>query len=48
MFIAVTDCKSALSGAYGHVDFLKSDATCGVNCHFYDAPIDYIDIWILN
>ncbi len=34
--------------AYGHVDFLKSDATCGVNCHFYDAPIDYIDIWILN
>lgn len=34
--------------AYGHADFLKPDATCEVYCHFYDAPIDYIDVWILN
>ena len=34
--------------AYGHADFLEPDATCGVYCHFYDAPIDYIDVWILN
>ena len=34
--------------AYGHADFLMPNATCGVYCHFYDAPIDYIDIWILN
>jgi hypothetical protein len=34
--------------AFGHADFLMPDATCGVYCHFYDAPIDYIDIWILN
>lgn len=33
--------------ATGHCDLLNSNATCGNNCHFYDAPIDYIDIWIL-
>ena len=40
--------SSDINWAYGHADFLMIDATCGSNCHFYDAPIDYIDIWILN
>ena len=40
--------SSDITWAYGHADFLISNSTCGVNCHFYDAPIDYIDIWILN
>lgn len=34
--------------AFGHADFLMPDATRGVYRHFYHAPIDYIDIWILN
>lgn len=32
----------------GHADLLYDDILCGNNCHFADAPIDYIDIWILN
>lgn len=34
--------------ASGHADLLYDDATCGVKCHFGDAPIDWIDIWILQ
>ncbi|WP_293743565.1 T6SS effector amidase Tae4 family protein [uncultured Pedobacter sp.] len=34
--------------ASGHADLLYDNATCGVECHFGDAPIDWIDIWILN
>ncbi len=35
--------------ATGHADLLKSDATCGNDCHFEDARyIKQIDIWILN
>jgi hypothetical protein len=36
--------------ASGHADLI-SNGTCIFGCHFYDippAPIDYIDIWILN
>jgi len=36
------------SWASGHADALKDDGTCVNNCHFYDAPIIYIDIWELN
>lgn len=34
--------------ASGHADLLNADGTCIFGCHFSDAPIDYIDIWILN
>jgi len=34
--------------ATGHADLLNSDGTCGNECHFYDAPILYIDVWVLN
>ncbi|WP_343618028.1 T6SS effector amidase Tae4 family protein [Flavobacterium sp.] len=34
--------------ASGHADLLYSDATCGNKCHFYDAPIFRLDVWILN
>ena len=34
----------------GHADLIN-EGICVFGCHFYDnppAPIDYIDIWILN
>ena len=34
--------------ASGHADCLQSDGTCVNNCHFYDADINYIDVWELN
>jgi hypothetical protein len=34
--------------ATGHADLLYDNATCGVNCHFADAPIDWIDVWVLE
>lgn len=37
--------------ASGHADILYPDGTCKAGCHFQDtppAPIDYIDIWILD
>lgn len=34
--------------ASGHADLLNPDATCGNKCHFADAPILRLDIWILN
>lgn len=39
------------SWASGHADLLNDDGTCVFGCHFYDnppAPIDYIDIWVLE
>lgn len=36
------------SWASGHADALKDNGTCVNNCHFYDAPIIYINIWELN
>lgn len=40
--------SSDFSWASGHADLLYPDATCGNNCHFYDAPIHRIDVWELN
>jgi hypothetical protein len=40
--------SSRPSWASGHSEILYDDATCDLNCHFYDAPIEYIDIWILE
>lgn len=34
--------------ASGHADCLQANGECVNRCHFYDAPIDYIDVWILN
>ena len=34
--------------ASGHADLLNPDATCGNECHFADAPIQRLDVWILN
>lgn len=34
--------------ASGHADMLNPNSTCGNNCHFADAPIARLDIWILN
>jgi hypothetical protein len=34
--------------ASGHADLLNANGTCIFGCHFSDAPIDFIDIWILN
>ena len=34
--------------ASGHADLLYDNATCGVECHFADAPIAWIDIWTLQ
>lgn len=34
--------------ASGHADLLMPDATCGNDCHFYDAPILRLDIWVLQ
>jgi hypothetical protein len=40
--------SSDLRWASGHADLLYSNGTCGNECHFYDAPILYLDIWVLN
>lgn len=40
--------SSNFNWATGHADLLNPDATCGNNCHFADAPIYRLDIWILN
>jgi hypothetical protein len=40
--------SSNFNWASGHADLLYSNATCGNRCHFYDAPIYRLDIWILN
>lgn len=34
--------------ASGHADLLNPNSTCANNCHFADAPIYRLDIWILN
>ncbi|WP_433627078.1 T6SS effector amidase Tae4 family protein [Chryseobacterium cucumeris] len=34
--------------ASGHGDILQPNGTCINGCHFFDAPIDYIDVWILQ
>ncbi|AZA88291.1 hypothetical protein EG349_16685 [Chryseobacterium shandongense] len=34
--------------ASGHGDILLPNATCINGCHFFDAPIAYIDVWILQ
>lgn len=40
--------SSDFTWASGHADLLYPDATCGNNCHFYDAPIHRIEVWELN
>lgn len=40
--------SSDFGWASGHADLLNPDATCGNKCHFADAPILRLDIWILN
>lgn len=40
--------SSDFAWASGHADLLNSDATCANECHFADAPIARLDIWILN
>ena len=40
--------SSNFTWATGHADLLNTDATCGNNCHFADAPIARLDIWILD
>lgn len=40
--------SSDFSWASGHADLLNPDATCANECHFADAPIARLDIWILN
>lgn len=40
--------SSNFKWASGHADLLNDNATCGNSCHFYDAPIERLDIWILN
>ena len=40
--------SSDFKWATGHADLLNSDAICGNRCHFYDAPILRLDVWILN
>lgn len=34
--------------ASGHGDILLPNTTCINGCHFFDAPIAYIDVWILQ
>ncbi|MGC4129387.1 MAG: T6SS effector amidase Tae4 family protein, partial [Bergeyella sp.] len=34
--------------ASGHADILQPNGICINGCHFYDAPIAYIDVWILQ
>jgi hypothetical protein len=36
------------SWATGHADILYDNTTCDLNCHFSDAPIEYIDVWELD
>jgi len=40
--------SSDFTWATGHADLLNPDATCGNECHFADAPISRLDIWILD
>lgn len=40
--------SSNFSWASGHADLLNNNATCGNNCHFYDAPISRLDVWELH
>ena len=40
--------SSNFTWASGHADLLNSNATCANNCHFYDAPIGRLDVWVLN
>lgn len=34
--------------ASGHADILQPNGICINGCHFFDAPIEYIDIWVLH
>ena len=40
--------SSDFSWATGHADLLYTNANCANNCHFGDAPIYRLDVWILN
>ena len=40
-------CPLGSTWATGHADIIDN-TICAANCHFYDAPIEYIDIWKLN
>lgn len=40
-------CPLGSTWASGHADIIDN-TLCAANCHFYDAPIEYIDIWKLN
>ena len=40
--------SSDFNWASGHADLLNPDGTCGNECHFSDAPISRLDVWILN
>jgi hypothetical protein len=40
--------SSDFKWATGHADLLNSNSTCANNCHFADAPISRLDVWILN
>jgi uncharacterized membrane protein YgcG len=40
--------SSNSSWASGHGDILQPNGTCINGCHFYDAPIAFIDIWQLQ
>ncbi|MGC4129389.1 MAG: T6SS effector amidase Tae4 family protein [Bergeyella sp.] len=40
--------SSDFNWASGHADVLYDNATCGNGCHFGDAPIFRLDVWILN
>lgn len=40
-------CPLGSTWASGHADIIDN-TLCAANCHFYDAPIEYIDVWKLN
>lgn len=40
-------CPLGSTWASGHADIIEN-TLCAANCHFYDAPIEYIDVWKLN
>ncbi len=40
--------SSDFSWASGHADMLYPNSKCANNCHFGDAPIYRLDVWILN
>ena len=40
--------SSDFSWASGHADMLYDNSNCANNCHFGDAPIFRLDVWILN